>query len=107
MPFSISELLASLGPILVSRDDNSPDMENDIFQMTIDSWAKVTSWNLREAWYRVIRISPPISANGLISLRHFRYLSMGKIDVITYKYVIMSFFYTFIEVPVPRQESKQ
>jgi hypothetical protein len=32
---------------------------------------------------------------------------MGKIDVITYKYVIMSFFYTFIEVPVPRQESKQ
>jgi hypothetical protein len=36
-----------------------------------------------------------------------RCLCMGKIDVITYKYVIMSFFYTFIEVPVPRQESKQ
>jgi len=32
----------------------------------------------------------PISAHRLISLWHFRCLSMGKIDVITYKYVINS-----------------
>ena len=31
---------------------------------------------------------PPVSAHWLISLWHFRCLRMGKIDVITYKYVI-------------------
>ena len=32
----------------------------------------------------------PISAHGLISLWHFRCLCIAKIDVITYKYVIMT-----------------
>ena len=32
-----------------------------------------------------------VSAHGLISLWHFRCLRMGKIDVITYKYVIIIF----------------
>jgi hypothetical protein len=33
----------------------------------------------------------PISAHGMISLWHFRWLCMGKIDVITYKYVINNY----------------
>jgi hypothetical protein len=46
--------------------DNSSDMETptnlsslgtDLFQTTIDSWAEVTSWDSREAWYRVISVS--------------------------------------------------
>jgi hypothetical protein len=49
-----------------------------------NSWAEVTSWGSREAWYRVIRVLP----RWQISLWHFRCLCMGKIDVITYKYVI-------------------
>ena len=53
---------------------------------TIDSWAEVTSWGSREAWYRVIRVLP----RWQISLWHFRCLRMVKIDVITYKYVIKS-----------------
>ena len=63
--------------------------------MTINSWAEVTSWGSREAWYRVI--------GGLswwqISLWHFRCLRRGKIDVITYKYVInhcLSFFFCLV-----------
>ena len=44
----------------------------------------VTSWGSREAWYRVIRVLP----RWQISLWHFWCLCMGKIDVITYKYVI-------------------
>ena len=32
-----------------------------------------------------------VSAHGLISLWYFRCLRMGKIDVITYKYVIIIF----------------
>ena len=53
--------------------DNSPDMETptnlssldtDLSQTTIDSWAEVTSWGSREAWYRVISVLP-------------RYLPMG------------------------------
>jgi hypothetical protein len=58
----------------------------DIFQTTIDSWAEVTSRGSREAWYRVIRILP----QWQISLWHFRCLRMGKIDIITYKYVIIT-----------------
>jgi hypothetical protein len=45
----------------------------------------VTSWGSREAWYRVIRVLP----RWQISLWHFWCLCMGKIDVITYKYVII------------------
>ena len=51
---------------------NLSSLNVDIFQTTINSWAEVTSWGSREAWYRVIRVLP----------------RMGKIDVITYKYVI-------------------
>ena len=36
----------------------------------------------------------PIFAHGQISLWHFRCLRMGKIDVITYKYVINNFIIT-------------
>ena len=45
--------------------DNNPDMETpttlssldaDFFQTTIDSWAEVTSYGSREAWYHVIRV---------------------------------------------------
>jgi len=36
----------------------------------------------------------PISAHGLISLWQFRCLRIGKIDVITYKYVIDMIIYT-------------
>jgi len=73
--------------------DSSPDMETptnlssldtDLFQTTIDSWAEVTSWGLISCY----QCFAPISAHEMISLWHFRYLRMGKIDVITYKYVI-------------------
>ena len=53
-----------------------------------DSWAEVTSWGSREAWYCVIRVLP----RWQISLWHFRCLRMGKIGVITYKYVINLFY---------------
>jgi hypothetical protein len=33
-------------------------LDTDIFQTTIDSWAEVTTWGSREAWYRVIRVLP-------------------------------------------------
>ena len=58
------------------------------WMMPINSWAEVTSWGSREAWYCVIRVLP----QWQISLRHFRCLHMGKIDVITFKYVIIPFF---------------
>jgi hypothetical protein len=63
---------------------NLSSLNVDIFPTTINSWAEVTSWGSREAWYRVIRVLP----RWQISLWHFRCLRMGKIDVITYKYVI-------------------
>jgi hypothetical protein len=56
------------------------------FRTTIDSWAEVTSWGSREAWYRVIRVLP----QWQISLWYFWCLRMGKIDVIAYKYVIIN-----------------
>jgi hypothetical protein len=40
----------------------------------------VTLWGSRETWYW---------CHGLISLWHFQCLHMGKIDVITFKYVII------------------
>ena len=66
---------------------NLSSLSVDIFQTTINSWAEVTSWGSREAWYRVIRVLP----RWQISLWHFRCLRKGKIDVITYKYVIKMF----------------
>ena len=63
---------------------NLSSLNVDIFQTTIDSWAEVTSWGSREAWYRVIRVLP----RWQISLWHLRCLRMGQIDVITDKYVI-------------------
>ena len=41
-----------------------------------------------------------ISAHGLLSQWHFWCLRMGKIDVITYKYVIMVFNATFNNISV-------
>ena len=93
-------------------------LDTDLFQTKIDSWAEVTSWGSRGTWYRVYicpwvtRIIQALSvsdslrllndrrernittglfrlAHGVISLWDFRCLRMGKIDVITYKYVIM------------------
>jgi hypothetical protein len=66
---------------------NHSSLNVDIFQTTINSWAEVTSWGSREAWYRVIRVLP----RWQISLWHFWCLRMGKIDVIAYKYVIKMF----------------
>ena len=63
---------------------NLSSLNVDIFQTTINSWAEVTTWGSRDAWYRVIRVLP----RWQISLWQFRCLRMGKIDVITYKYVI-------------------
>jgi hypothetical protein len=63
---------------------NLSSLNVDIFQTTINSWEEMTSWGSREAWYRVIRDLP----RWQITLWHFRCLRMGKIDVITYKYVI-------------------
>ena len=63
---------------------NLSSLNVDIFKTTINSWAEVTSWGSRETWYRVIRGLP----RWQILLWHFRCLCMGKIDVITYKYVI-------------------
>ena len=57
-------------------------------RLWLDSWAEVTSWGSREAWYCVIRVLP----RWQISLWHFRCLRKGKIDVITYKYVINLFY---------------
>ena len=63
------------------RDDNSPAME------------KVMHWSIhRKAWYRVIRFLSRYLAHGLISLWHFRCLRIGKIDVITYTYVIKTIY---------------
>jgi hypothetical protein len=42
----------------------------------------------------------PISVHGMISLWHFWCLRMGKIDVNTYKYVIMVFNATFNNISV-------
>ena len=43
-------------------DDNSltnhSSLDADIFQATSDSWAEVTAWVSREAWYLVIRFLP-------------------------------------------------
>ena len=44
-----------------------------IFQATNDSWAEVTSWGSREAWYRVIKSFSRYLPKGLISLLHFQY----------------------------------
>ena len=55
------------------RDDNNPDMEKCMHCSIY-----------KGSCYHVIRVLP----HGLISLWHFRCLRMGKIDVITYKYVI-------------------
>ena len=37
---------------------NLSSLDVDIFQTTLNSWAEVTSWVSREAWYRVIRVLP-------------------------------------------------
>ena len=63
---------------------NLSSLNVDIFQTNINSWAEVMSWGSREAWYRVIRVL----RRWQISLWHFPGLRLGKIDVITYKYVI-------------------
>ena len=63
---------------------NLSSLNVDIFQTTINSWAEVTSWGSRKAWYRVIRVLH----RWQISLWHFPCLRMGTIDVITYEYVI-------------------
>jgi hypothetical protein len=60
------------------RDNNSPDME----MAYIDLFIKRLDIMLSE-------FCPDI-CHGLISLWHFRSLRMGKIDVIIYKYVIIS-----------------
>ena len=60
------KLTSHIDTKLMDLRDNSPNMETptnvsslgtDLFQTTIDSWAEVTSWDSREAWYRVISVS--------------------------------------------------
>ena len=62
---------------------NLSSLKSTFSKTTIDSWAEVTSWGSREAGYRVIRVLP----RWQISMCHFRCLRMGKIYVITYKYM--------------------
>jgi hypothetical protein len=59
------------------RDDNSLVMEKSCIALFIERLDIVLS-----------DFCPDISAHGLISLWFFRCLRMGKIDGITYKYVI-------------------
>ena len=56
-------------------------------------WVINIGWGMITGLISCYQIFAPISAHGLISLWHFRCLRMGKIDVITYKYVINIFTY--------------
>jgi hypothetical protein len=55
-----------------------------LFPYHIPYQPETTPISSREPWYRVIRVLP----RWQISLWHFRCLRMGKMDVITFKYVI-------------------
>ena len=89
--------LMNMGDRYRLRDDNSPDMEKDmhwfiyhIFQHWIIK--NIINFPHRHQMRGLIscyQSLSPISAHGLISLWHFWCLCMGKIDVFTYKYVII------------------
>jgi hypothetical protein len=57
---------------------NLSSLEAHIIQKTTDSWVEVTPLGSRDGWYRVIRAL------------HFWCLRLGKIDVITCKYLILN-----------------
>jgi hypothetical protein len=73
--------------LLPKRQQIFPRRMSTFFKRQLTVGRKWRHWGSREACYRVIRVLPPCQ----ISLWHFRCLCMGKIDVITYKYVINSF----------------
>jgi hypothetical protein len=77
--------------------DNSPDIwkHQQIFPHRTPTFSKRQltvgrKWRhgAHEGLISCYQCFAPISAHGMISLWHFRCLRMGKIDVITYKYVI-------------------
>jgi hypothetical protein len=85
------------------RDDNSPDMEKGMhwpIYHIFQHWIKITKLTSKgkltvgRKWRhgpheRLDIVLSEIFPDGLISRWHFRCLRMGKIDVITYKYVII------------------
>jgi hypothetical protein len=81
MPFSISELLSSLNryrsPISISLVSVW-----EVNCVLFNSMLKYVIYRLMHAFFHIRTV--------IIPLWHLRYLRMGKIDVITYKYVIQN-----------------